>query len=59
MLSKKIHPMLMTRGVPGTHDIEMMLNFFKKAKSKTLEILNYQISIKPLMIEPIKTNGIN
>ena len=24
-----------------------------------LEILNYQISIKPLMIEPIKTNGIN
>ena len=34
MLSKKIHPMLMTRGVPGTHDIEMMLNFFKKAKSK-------------------------
>jgi D-glycerate 3-kinase len=35
MLSKKIHPMLMTRGVPGTHDIEMMLNFFKKAKSKS------------------------
>ena len=33
-LSKKIHPMLVTRGVPGTHDIKMMLNFFKKAKSK-------------------------
>ena len=24
--------MLLTRGVPGTHDINMMLNFFKKAK---------------------------
>ena len=33
-LSKKIHPMLMTRGVPGTHDIKMMLDFFKKTKLK-------------------------
>ena len=33
-LSKKIHPMLLTRGVPGTHDINMMLNFFKKIKRK-------------------------
>ena len=36
-LSKKIHPMLMTRGVPGTHDIQMMLNFFKRAKSKNFK----------------------
>ena len=34
ILSKKIHPMLLTRGVPGTHDINMMLNFFKKVKNK-------------------------
>jgi D-glycerate 3-kinase len=34
LLSKKIHPMLLTRGVPGTHDINMMLDFFKKAKTK-------------------------
>ena len=33
-LSKKVHPMLLTRGVPGTHDINMMLDFFKKSKSK-------------------------
>ena len=33
-LSKKIHPMLLTRGVPGTHDINMMLDFFKKSKAK-------------------------
>ena len=32
-LSKRVHSMLLTRGVPGTHDIDMMLNFFKKAKS--------------------------
>ena len=34
LLSKKIHPMLLTRGVPGTHDINMMLDFFKKVKTK-------------------------
>ena len=31
-LSKRIHPMLMTRGVPGTHDVKVMLDFFKNAK---------------------------
>ena len=36
-LSKRVHPMLATRGVPGTHDIQMMLNFFKKAKSKNFK----------------------
>ena len=29
--------MLATRGVPGTHDVQMMLNFFKKAKSKNFK----------------------
>jgi D-glycerate 3-kinase len=33
-LSKKIHPLLMTRGVPGTHDINIMLDFFKKSKGR-------------------------
>ena len=33
-LSKKIHPLLMTRGVPGTHDINILLDFFKKSKSR-------------------------
>ena len=33
-LSKRVHPMLFTRGVPGTHDINMMLSFFKQARSK-------------------------
>ena len=33
-LSKKVHPLLMTRGVPGTHDIKIMLDFFRKSKTK-------------------------
>ena len=38
-LSKRIHPLLLVRGVPGTHDINMMLNFFKKIKSKKFKRL--------------------
>ena len=38
-LSKRVHPMLLTRGVPGTHDINMMLGFFKKIKSKKFKKL--------------------
>ena len=34
LLSKNKHPLLMTRGVPGTHDIDLMLKFFKKVKLK-------------------------
>ena len=33
-LSKKVHPLLMVRGVPGTHDINIMLYFFKRIKEK-------------------------
>ncbi len=38
-LSKRVHPMLLTRGVPGTHDINKMLNFFRKSKSKKFKRL--------------------
>ena len=34
LLSKNNHSLLMTRGVPGTHDVDLMLKFFKKVKSK-------------------------
>ena len=37
ILSKTKHPLLMTRGVPGTHDIDLMLKFFKKVKSKNFK----------------------
>ena len=39
LLSKNKHPLLMTRGVPGTHDIDIMLNFFKKIKVKNFKFL--------------------
>jgi len=39
LLSQKIHPLLMTRGVPGTHDINIMLNFFKRVKIKKFKTL--------------------
>ena len=38
-LSSRIHPMLLTRGVPGTHDINMMLSFFRKIKSRNFKRL--------------------
>ncbi len=34
ILSKKIHPMLKVRGAPGTHDVGLILNFFKQVKNK-------------------------
>jgi len=34
LLSKSKHSLLITRGVPGTHDIDLMLSFFKKIKDK-------------------------
>ena len=40
LLSKNMHPLLMTRGVPGTHDIDLMLSFFKKIKDKNFKSLH-------------------
>tara|TARA_E500000331_G_scaffold301791_1_gene303383 strand:+ start:529 stop:1455 length:927 start_codon:yes stop_codon:yes gene_type:complete len=39
LLSKKLHPLLMTRGVPGTHDINFILDFFKKVKNNKFKSL--------------------
>ena len=39
LLSKNRHPLLMTRGVPGTHDINIMLSFFRKIKIKKFKSL--------------------
>ena len=36
-LSLTKHPLLMTRGVPGTHDNKIISNFFKKVKSKNFK----------------------
>ena len=39
LLSKNKHSLLMTRGVPGTHDVDLMLKFFKNVKSKNFKNL--------------------
>ena len=33
-MSKKIHPLFKTRGVPGTHDINLVKKFFNRIKKK-------------------------
>ena len=40
LLSKSKHPLLLTRGVPGTHDIQLMVNLFKKVKKSTFRSIN-------------------
>lgn len=37
-LSKKIHPLFLTRGVPGTHDIESLLNKFQLLTKKVFPV---------------------
>ena len=39
ILSKDKHSLLLTRGVPGTHDINIMLDFFRKIKTKNFKSL--------------------
>lgn len=57
-LSKKIHPLLITRGVPGTHDIKALkkdiINFQKNLfpiTTPTFNKLNDDISIKKKIIK--------
>ena len=46
-MSNAIHPLLKTRGVPGTHDINLVKTFFNIIKKKNLKELNCQ-SLKKL-----------
>ena len=47
LLSKNKHPLLMTRGVPGTHDIDLILKFFKiiMKSFKSLEVPKFNKAI--------------
>ena len=49
-MSFRIHPLFRIRGVPGTHDINLIKNFFNLIKKKKLKKLNYQGLINLLMI---------
>ena len=39
-LSKNIHPLLGTRGVPGTHDIKFIIDYLKQIKSKKNKVIS-------------------
>ena len=56
LLSKKVHPMLLTRGVPGTHDINLILNFFKNMKSKKFKSFKVPSFNKAVDDRSIKKN---
>jgi len=56
-LSKRVHPMLLTRGVPGTHDINMILNFFRKVKSRKFKRLRLPTFNKAVDDRFNKKNG--
>ena len=46
-ISNKIHPLLKTRGVPGTHDINLVKNFFniiRKKKFKKIKLPKFEKS---------------
>jgi len=52
MMSKQIHPLFKTRGVPGTHDTRLVKNFFnniKKKKFKEFKIQKFDKSIDDRM----------
>ena len=59
LLSNKIHPMLMTRGVPGTHDVKLMLDFFKKSKNKKFKSIKLPIFNKAVDDRSLKKNWYN
>ena len=50
-MSKKIHPLFFTRGVPGTHDINLINQIFQKLKKKILNLFLFQNLISQLMID--------
>ena len=39
-LSQNIHPLLQTRGVPGTHDVKIILNFFRKLNTNNFKLIS-------------------
>ena len=58
ILAKKVHPLLMTRGVPGTHDVDLILSFLEKFQRKDFHIYYYRNLINQLMTGLKEINGI-
>ncbi len=47
-LSQTIHPLLQTRGVPGTHDVELMLSVLTQLKQKTKKDISIPVFDKSI-----------
>ncbi len=57
-MAKYKHPLFKTRGVPGTHDINLIKSFFNSIKKKNLKKLYYLGLTKLWMIDLKKIIGI-
>lgn len=55
-LANSVHPLLATRGVPGTHDIELALTTLDKLLSER-KTLQFHGLIKLMMIDFLLSNG--
>ena len=47
-MSNNVHPLFKTRGVPGTHDINLIKNFFeilKKKKFRKIQLPKFEKAI--------------
>ena len=56
-MSKNIHPLFLTRGVPGTHDINLINKTFKNLKKKTFKQVLIPKFDNQQMTGLIKLNG--
>ena len=54
-MSKKIHPLLKTSGVPGTHDIKFITNYLKKIKLKKNKVISLPTFDKSIDDRAIKS----
>ena len=62
IMSKKISPLFLTRGVPGTHDIKMILNCIKKLKNSKFKktwIQKFNKKIKWAVLSPFSAYILN
>ena len=56
-MSKKVHPLFFTRGVPGTHDLSLINKIIKKLKEKKFKTVLIPKFDKSIDDRSKKVNG--
>ena len=56
-MSQRIHPLFLTRGVPGTHDVNLINKTLKNLKKNLLNRFSFQNLTNPQMIGLKDLNG--